>query len=63
MKERWIASAVGAGFTAAQAEWLWTAIPCHPLVEEWKQGSDMLPAAGTLPMTVDRFHELTACRP
>ena len=36
MKERWIASAVGAGFTPAQAEWLWTAIPFHPLVEEWK---------------------------
>lgn len=32
-----IASAVEAGFTEKQAEWMWTAIPFHPLVEEWKR--------------------------
>jgi hypothetical protein len=32
-----VASAVAAGFTEAQAEFLWTAIPFHPLNEEWKR--------------------------
>lgn len=31
-----IAGAVKCGFTEVQASWLWTAIPFHPLVEEWK---------------------------
>lgn len=31
-----IAGSVASGFTEKQAEWLWTAIPFHPLVEEWK---------------------------
>lgn len=36
MKSDWIAGAVRAGFSPEQAEYLWMAIPFHPLVEEWK---------------------------
>ena len=32
-----IAGAVAAGFSEAQAEFLWTGIPFHPLVSEWKR--------------------------
>lgn len=37
MKENFIAGAVAAGFTEQQAAFLWTAIPFHPLTEEWKR--------------------------
>lgn len=39
-----IAGATAAGFTEPQAGFLWTAIPFHPLVGEWKRerGRDVL---------------------
>lgn len=51
-----IAGAVAAGFSEKQAEFLWTGIPFHPLVEGWKGRPMRIPTTPLGPVEAAQFY-------